>query len=150
MKKITALVMVIVLAFAVLASCGGAKGEEKTQGNITVFVPDGYGIDGGIMSDDNYARIFNPELEISNNMGISVVESVDKALENISLYQGDTPGTDVSIKAGDIEWKGVSYEVLGSTYTDVYATIGGKVVYSHSCGFSEENLNAILASIKIA
>jgi|GEM_PF-2404121 hypothetical protein len=149
-SKAVVFVLIFALAASLFAACGGVKGEEKTQGNITVFVPDGYNIDGGIMSDDNFARIFNPELELSNNMTISVVESEDAALESIGIYKGDTAGEDVEIKAGDITWKGVSYEVIGLKYTDVYATVGGKVVFCHGSGFEEEVLNAILASIKIA
>ena len=149
MKKIIALALVLVIATVMFAACGGVKGEEKTQGNITVLVPDGYDIDGGIMQSDDFARIFNPELEISNNMQIVIVESVDEALENTNLYKGETPGEDVEIKAGDVTWTGVTYDVIGSKYTDVYATIGDKVVYTHGCGFDDETLNAILGSVKV-
>ena len=65
--KIMALALILALSVTALAACGGdssadtgaadasdgVAGETQTWGNITVFVPEGYTLNGGDMFDEN-------------------------------------------------------------------------------------------------
>ncbi len=165
--KIIALVMMLTLVVTVFASCGdkkegsdegaseaSAKGETQTWGNITIFVPEGYTLNGGDMFDSE-----NPDKLTLNKEGssydyvmISANFTEDNAVSSIDTTKEMNEGSeDVEITAGANTWKGVAYNASGVDCISLYAKIGEGYVVLSSAGMSKDDatFKTVLESINV-
>ena len=114
MKKIIALILALIMML-VFASCGSVKGEQKTWGNISVFVPEKYSLNGGSLANDNDKNQCTIKPEQSTNMYdyfIVAITNAKNALSNIESTKSVNNAEDVTVKVGDTEWKGCKYLFL--------------------------------------
>ncbi len=163
--KILAILLVFVLSATVFAACGESgddtgdsgetvKGETKTGGNITIFVPEGFTFenkDGFGDESANDAKLTN-DSSVFDYFMLKVnwsEESVNSSIETSrSLNDG---AEDVEITAGDVTWKGIAYNSLGYDMVIVYAPMGSGYSYFTACSHTKDDatLKAILESIKV-
>ncbi len=158
MKKIITLILALIMML-VFASCGSVKGEQKTWGNISVFVPEKYSLNGGSLANDNDKNQCTIKPEQSTNMYdyfIVAITNAKNALSNIASTKSVNNAEDVTVKVGDTEWKGCKYlydSVSGKIDCGmIYAEIGDVTYQVSFCGHAPESeeMNAILASLATA
>lgn len=155
MKKIIAVLMVLTLMLS-LCACDGSsapKGEEKTWGNITVFVPDGWTLTEGSLIDEqdpDSLSLKDPDAGLLSYVNVLVddEESIDA---NISATKEYNEGAeDATVKAGDKEWTGVTYESMSYKCGYLKTIAGDKVIAAYYCGYdtSDAALLVILESLR--
>ncbi len=166
--RIFALVLALIMAATVFASCGGdssadsaggndssdAKGETQTWGNITVFVPEGFALKGGDMFDDE-----DPDkLTLSKDGSsfdyflVTAGFTQDNAEMSIEGTRSANEGCeDVEIKVGDVTWKGVAYTWSSLDIVVVTAPMGEGYVLFTSSGHGKDDatFKAVLESLTV-
>ncbi|MBQ7715276.1 MAG: hypothetical protein IJT70_05340 [Clostridia bacterium] len=165
--KIFAVVMVLALVVTVFAACGDkkegtdedgsaddAKGATQTWGNITIFVPEGYTLNGGDMFDkeDPDKLTLNKEGSSYDYVMVSANFTEDEATTSIDTTKSFNDGCeDVEITAGANTWKGVAYNASGVDCISLYAQIGEGYVVLSSGGMSKDDatFKTILGSITV-
>ena len=136
--------------------------EEKIKGTTgswgiysEIFVPEGMHIRTGNTTDENDENaVWVNKDDNAMNYFYFVLSTEEQSQKDVAatLQVNDkfTP-EEVSVKTGDIEWKGVGYSYLGSDVAQMYATIGDKVINVRMTGFAynSDYAKAILGSIKV-
>lgn len=155
MKKLIALAVALIMILS-LCACGGEKapiGSEMTWGNISVFVPKGWTFTEGSLIDEqdpDALSIKDPDASLLTYINI-IVDDEDAIDRNIQASKDINEGaTDTTVKAGDKEWTGVTYESMGHGCGYLKHVEGDKVMAVYYCGYRTEDtvFNTILASIK--
>ena len=168
--KFISIAVVLTLAIAALASCGGNSGndtandtandteaenvktmagEVKTSGNITVFVPEEFDFTGTNLfneADDNVARLINKE-DGSEYFLISLYDK-SNAESSIDMTRDINEAEDVTVEIGGKTWAGVKYDSFGYDVFQVYCEANRALVTC--CGYTidSEVATAVLGSIK--
>ena len=169
-KKILALILAALAAFAMLAACGGGEegggesvgepvdGEAQSWGNITVFVPDASSLVGGSVTDTedpDTAWILADENN-THYYKIYIVADAETAAADVSMtkeinYVNGGAG-DVDFEIDGVKWTGFAY-IYGSSCDcfQVYAQIGGKcvVVMAAYHAYDSAESTAVLGSISV-
>ena len=153
--KIISIAVVLVMALALLASCGGGEGgastsgETKTLNNITILVPDGFDIKEGLIPTSTPVIVYAKDQE-TKYVNINYCDSIEDAKTDTSFYVGDLETTDVKFDAAGITWEGVSYALGGWPMCDLYGTFGDQVVLCRASFFESDDatMRAIVDSIK--
>ena len=136
--------------------------EEKIKGTTEswgiyseIFVPEGMHIRTGNTTDANDENaVWVNKDDNAMNYFYFVLSTEEQSQKDIAatLQVNDkyTP-EEVSVKTGDIEWKGVGYSYLGSDVAQMYATISDKVINVRMTGFAynSDYAKAILGAIKV-
>ncbi len=154
MKKIIAVLMVLMLTLS-LCACGSSslKGEEQTWGNISVFVPEGWNLTGGDLLDENdpdKLSLKDPDADSFTyvNVLIDTEENIDN---NINATKEMNEGTsDTTVKVGEAEWTGLTYESIGYKCGYLKHVAADKVYAVYFCGYATDDaaFQAILGSLK--
>ena len=172
--KVIAMLLTLVMALGSFAACGkgsdngnggndtgssdngGAaaiKGETKSWGNITVFVPEGYDITGE-EDDPDYVQVYLVSRPLQA-FTICVVDSEEDALASIEITKeaNEVNGGagDVTIKAGGVNWNGYAYKSGSDDCFVFYGKVGDKWIYVGG-GYQTYNIGLtlkVLGSIKI-
>ncbi|MBQ7670849.1 MAG: hypothetical protein IJS45_09040 [Clostridia bacterium] len=169
--KFIAIAVVLTLALAALASCGGnagndtandtgkdteadngntLAGEVKTSGNITVFVPEEFDFSGTNLfneEDENAARLINKE-DGSNYVLISLYDKAS-AESSLDMTREINEGSeDITVVYGGNTWAGVRYDSFGYDVFQVYCEANRALVTC--CGYTIDSdvAAAVLGSIK--
>ncbi|MCQ2419191.1 MAG: hypothetical protein MJ085_05325 [Clostridia bacterium] len=172
MKKLIAILLVLVLAFGVFAcsaESGGHKhkkedeitwGSMQTWGRISVFVPDGYVLQGGnitgIDDTDETQCSIQPETPSFYDYYWIVITDAETAESNIEATKAINSGKNATVTAGDHEWKGVTYSMTGLNGSIdagvVYSEIDGVVYQVTFVGHEPDSneVSSVLKSIKAA
>jgi hypothetical protein len=170
MKKITkilALVLMLALTVTLFAACGGektdadgdsgdakVKGETQTWGNVTLFVPEEYTLNGGNVIDpeDPDVLTLNKGDSFRDYIMLSANFTEDNATSSIDTTRSLNDGAeDIEIAAGANTWKGVAYNASGVDCISVYANIGEGYVVVSSAGLTKDDavLSAVLESVQV-
>ena len=166
--KIVSVVLMLVMAATLLAACGGgnaadtdggnggsgAKGETQTWGNITVFVPEGFTLNGGDMFDkeDPDKLTLNKDGSSYEYFMVTAGFTQDNAEMSIEGTRQANEGTeDVEIKVGDVTWKGVAYTWSSLDEVVVAAPMGEGYVLFTSSGHGKDDatFKAVLESLTV-
>ena len=132
------------------------KGTTESWGIYSeILVPEGMHIRTGNTTDENDENaVWVNKDDNAMNYFYFVLSTEEQSQKDVAatLQVNDkfTP-EEVSVKTGDIEWKGVGYSYLGSDVAQMYATIGDKVINVRMTGFAynSDYAKAILGSIKV-
>ncbi len=150
--KIASLVLIVVMAATLFASCGGGapSGETKTLNNVTVLVPDGFDVKEGLIPSSIPVVVFEKDHE-TKYVNVGFYDSVDEAKESIDMMVGDLETADVKFDAAGVTWEGKSYDLGGWPMCNVIATIGDQVVMCQASFFASDDatMRAIIDSIKL-
>ena len=169
-KKVIAIMLAAALASAVLASCGNkgkvvdgsdggngnsatVTGEDRTWGNITIFVPDGFTLKGGdILSDENPDKLtLNSDDSDMTYVTVTANADDDNVKMGIESTRSMNEGAeDYTVAAGETEWTGVTYNASGYQCYALCAPMGDGYVMLTCAGVGEAALNLILESIKVS
>jgi len=177
MKKKTAIVIGALGMALCFAGCGDSKDTSTTAAPAAVteaateapkgttgtwgiyaefFIPEGMKLTGGSQIDKEDQNAFWIQKE-DNAMnyylfGVSTEEQSKKDVESTKEYNKDSNPQDITLKAGSIDWTGVTYKYGGTTdMVQMYAKIGDKVITVRIGGFAydADTTKAILSSIKL-
>ena len=137
--KAFAMFLAILAAFSALAGCSCGKviedeepiqieGKDASWNAFRLFVPEGMELVGGSAldaSDPNTVWVQKKNDTLSYFLITVVTEDVAK--ESIKTKKEINSASDVTIKAGNIEWKGIEFKYAGlADNFDVYATVNGR------------------------
>lgn len=172
MKKLIALLLAVMLVLCLVA-CGGdanpdggdkpaeteaqLKGEQKTWGQISVFVPEGYVLGGGSITgvddtDETQCYIQGETPSMYDYYWICV-QDAETAASNIELTKSINNAEDITINDGSKDWKGCHYVYDAySGKVDIGAVaceIDGVTYVANFCGHKPDSdeLKTVLASI---
>lgn len=171
MKKIIALVLVLMLTFGLVACGGSAEGEDTgdvataeevkgavaTAGQISVFVPEGYklsmgSITGADDSDTTQCYIQPETPSMTDYFWIMVKDSEESAASSIAMTKDVNEAADITINA-DVNWTGCHY-VWGDDLDCgvVCGTVNGVVYQVNFAGHAPTSAEmlAVLNSITAA
>ena len=132
------------------------KGTTGSWGIYSeILVPDGMNLTTGTTTNaEDENAVWVKKADNAMNYFYFVLSTEEQSQKDIAatLQVNDkyTP-EEVSVKTGDIEWKGVGYSYLGSDVAQMYATIGDKVINVRMTGFAynSDYAKAILGAIKV-
>ncbi|MBR5942957.1 MAG: hypothetical protein IKZ81_06385 [Clostridia bacterium] len=167
-KKIIALILAALAAFALLAACGNGegggeeggasvKGETQSWGNLTVLVPEGYALTGGSLLDADDPDSLQVYLESSplHAFTVSVVGNKDDAVASVDTTKEinavNGGAGDVSVTAGGVTWNGYAYKYGSVDCFVLYGEVGGKwvLVSGGYHAYDSEEAVAVLGSITV-
>lgn len=167
-KKLIALILAALAAFAMLAACGGGegggegggaavKGETQTWGNLTVFVPEGYALTGGSLLNKEDPDALQIYLETSplHAFTVSVTDDEEEADGSLTATKemNDANGAegDVTFTAGGVTWTGYAYKYGNDDCFIAYGEVSGKwvLVSGGYSAYNSDEATAVLESIKV-
>ena len=132
------------------------KGTTESWGIYSeILVPEGMHIRTGNTTDetDENAVWVNKDDNPLNYFYfiLSTAEQSQKDIDATKTANAKYNPEEVTVKAGDYEWKGLAYSYLGTDVAQMYATIGDKVINVRMTGFAynSDYAKAILGSIKL-
>ncbi len=139
------------------ATTEAPKGKTESWGNYSeFFVPEGMKYTPGSQIDKEDQKAFWIQKEDDPMkyylFGETTAEQAEKDVQTTMDLNKSSNPTEVTLKAGDYEWKGVTYKYSGTTDVSMlYAEIGGKTINVRIGGYAydEDSTKAILASIKV-
>lgn len=170
MKKTIAILLALVLMVSLVA-CGGkdsdkggkkeeVKGSQQSWGMISVFVPEGYVLNGGsitgIDDTDETQCSIQPEQATMYDYFWIAVKDADFAASSIETTKDVNSAEDITITAGDKDWTGCHYvydSYSGSVDCGaVSCEIDGATYLVTFCGHAPDSaeMTAVLSSISAA
>lgn len=132
------------------------KGSTGSWGIYSeIFVPEGMHIKTGntTEADDENAVWVNKDDNTLNYFYfiLSSAEQIQKDIDATKTANAKYNPEEVTVKAGDYEWKGLAYSYLGTDVAQMYTTIGDKVINVRMTGFAynADITTAVLGSLKL-
>lgn len=131
-------------------------GEKQTWGIYSVLVPSDMTLAGGDLIDKESPEKFSLSLKEneSHQIRVSVVdeETATSSVATTKEMNESSDPKDVEFKAGDVTWKGVAYNYMGtSDCFQIYGEINGRCVLVGGSYYAYDSdvTNAILASLEV-
>lgn len=166
MKKLIALLLAVVLVLCLVA-CGSGdkpaeteatlKGEQKTWGQISVFVPEGYVLGGGSITGvddtDETQCYIQPETPSMYDYYWICVQDAETAAGNVEMTKNINYAEDITVNDGSKDWTGCHYvyeSYSGSVDCGaVVCEIDGVTYVVNFCGHAPESaeMKTVLASV---
>lgn len=168
MKKLLALLLAVIMIFS-FAACGEGegdnqqpevKGEQQSWGQISVFVPEGYVLNGGSITgvddDDPTQCAIQPETTSMYDYFWIIAKDEATVLTDIETTKSMNDAKDITVDAGGNTWTGCHY--VYEAYSGnidcgaVYCTVDGVTYLVNFCGHAPDSpeLITVLSSIKAA
>ncbi|MBR4781766.1 MAG: hypothetical protein IK014_10470 [Lachnospiraceae bacterium] len=132
------------------------KGTTGSWGIYSeILVPDGMNLTTGTTTNaEDENAVWVKKADNAMNYFYFVLSTEEQSRKDVAatIEKNQTYNPEeVTLKAGDLEWKGVGYNYLGSDVAQMYAVIGDKVINVRMAGFAynSDYATVILGSIKL-
>ena len=132
------------------------KGTTESWGIYSeILVPEGMSLTTGTTTNaEDENAVWVKKADNAMNYFYFILSTEEQSRKDVAatIEKNQTYNPEeVTLKAGDLEWKGVGYNYLGSDVAQMYAVIGDKVINVRMAGFAynSDYAKAILGSLKL-